>query len=528
LFFNIVLLTLLPHFFHVMASSFSLVFIAVFGVLFGIISFFIYLFTPPSHFPRNIPTIPFYYALLPLFFDVDQAENYKKYLKRPLDKFGAAKIFFGGRWNILVTKPSYISEVLRHEDVYAKAGNQIKIPHSVIAEYTGENIISAHGGKWKLYHDIIKPALQADQDPEQMWKNSRLLNNMFLEEQKKAGSNGVPLYTPLHRYALANLSEVLYGSSFETMQHMDSALHMIQMKIKPIVFAPMFLNFPFLDYLPLKARKLGRTYIKQFRNTLRTAVSKGHKHHVCNENDKKSVACRLIGSHREGLLTDKDLDDNLVSTFLAGHENPQLVIMSLMYLVGANPEIQRQLRKEIEMVVPIDAPADYELMYSDLHDLPLLTAVLYEAIRMFPPISQLINRRTTTSVSLGGTVQLPAGVYVGYNAYSTNRDIEFWGHDADEFKPLRWGTNMEDINHLYRRANSKGAFISFHGGKRACLGQKWAMQQLRITLVQLLRGLEWRIDESWDGRMTPAGPLYPRGLKMRFRKRQLAADAMAP
>jgi hypothetical protein len=67
--------------FSIMASSFSLLLVAVFGAFFGVASFFIYLFTPPRHFPKNIPTIPFYYALLPLFFDVDQAENYKRYLK---------------------------------------------------------------------------------------------------------------------------------------------------------------------------------------------------------------------------------------------------------------------------------------------------------------------------------------------------------------------------------------------------------------------------------------------------------------
>jgi cytochrome P450 len=371
-----------------MASSLSLLFFAVFGAFFSVVSFLVYLFTPPRHFPRNIPTIPFYYALLPLFFDVDQAENYKKYLKEPLAQFGAVKIFFAGQWNILVTKPSYISEVFKHEDIYAKSGNQVKLPHSVIAAYTGESIISAHGEKWKLYQGVMKPALQADQDPEQIWKNSRLLNEMFVAEQKYAGSNGVALYTPLHRYALANLSEVLYESTFETMQHMDSALHMLQMKIKPILFNPVFLNFPFLDYLPLKVRNLGRAYNEQFRSTLRTAITNGHASHCCNENDKRSVACRLIGSHREGILTDKDLDDNLVSTFLAGHENPQLVLMSLMYLVGAHPETQAQLLEELATVFPATASADYEPLYSELHDLPVLTSVLYEAIRMFPPISQ--------------------------------------------------------------------------------------------------------------------------------------------
>jgi cytochrome P450 len=499
-----------------MISYLSLVFVVAFAGFFSIVSFFVYLFTPPRNFPQNIPTIPFYYGLLPLFRDVDQAELYRQYLKEPLAKYGAVKLFFGGQWNILVTKPAYIAEIFKHEDTYAKSGNQVKIPHSVLAEYTGENIISAHGEKWRLYQKIIKPALQADQDSEQMWKNSRILKDMFLDDTKNASGNGIPIYTPLHRYALANLSEVLYTSSFETLQHMNAPLHTIQMKIKPIIFQPIFMNFPFLDYLPLKVRKLGRVLNRQFRSTLRTAITKGHTQHVCNENDNRNVACRLIGSHREGLLTDKDLDDNLVSTFLAGHENPQLVLMSLMYLLGVHTDVQDVVRKEIETLFPAGAPPSYEPDYSDLHDLPLLTSVLYESLRMFPPISQLINRRTTAPVMLGNQIAICAGVYCGYNAYSTNRDVDFWGNDAEDFKPARWGSTNEEINHLYRRANSKGAFISFHGGRRACLGQKFAMQQLRITLTQLVRGCKWKIDESWDGRMTPAGPLYPRGLKLKF------------
>jgi unspecific monooxygenase len=339
---------------------------------------------------------------------------------------------------------------------------------------------------------------------------------MFLADTKDASGNGILIYSPLHRYALANLSEVLYNSSFETLQRKDAPLHILQTKIKPIIFQPIFMNFPFLDYLPLKIRKLGRQLNKQFRGTLRTAITKGHTQHICNENDNRNVACRLIGSHREGLLSDKNLDDNLVSTFLAGHENPQLALMSLMYLLGTYTEVQEAVREEISTLFPADAPANFEPNYSDLHNLPLLTAVLYESLRMFPPISQLINRRTTAPVVLGNKIPVPSGVYMGYNAYSTNRDTEFWGADAEDFKPSRWGSTSEEINHLYRRANAKGSFISFHGGRRACLGQKFAMQQLRITLTELVRGCKWRVDESWDGRMTPAGPLYPRGLKLKF------------
>jgi unspecific monooxygenase len=83
-----------------MVSSLSLVFIAAFAFVFGVVSFFAYLFTPPRNFPKNIPTIPFYYGLLPLFKDVDQAELYQQYLKEPLAKYGAVKLFFGGQWSV--------------------------------------------------------------------------------------------------------------------------------------------------------------------------------------------------------------------------------------------------------------------------------------------------------------------------------------------------------------------------------------------------------------------------------------------
>jgi unspecific monooxygenase len=83
-----------------MVSSLSLVFVATFAIFFGVVSFLVHLFTPPRNFPKNIPTIPFYYGLLPLFKDVDQAELYRQYLKEPLAKYGAVKLFFGGQWSV--------------------------------------------------------------------------------------------------------------------------------------------------------------------------------------------------------------------------------------------------------------------------------------------------------------------------------------------------------------------------------------------------------------------------------------------
>lgn len=153
-----------------------------------------------------------------------------------------------------------------------------------------------------------------------------------------------------------------------------------------------------------------------------------------------------------------------------------------------------------------------------LQQLPFLTAVTLETLRMYPPISQLINRRTSVATTLGskGDIHVPAGTYLGYNAYSTSRDRLAWGSDANDFRPGRWGDTLDAINKKYRKASARAEFITFHGGRRACLGERFAMLETKTTVAILLGKLRWTIDPTWEERMTPAGPLYARGLKLVF------------
>lgn len=106
-------------------------------LLVTIITSLMFIFIPPWY-PRNVPSAPFWITLLPLFFDIDQQEIFKRYLAGPLYKHGAIKIFFAGRWNVIVQRPELISQVLKKEQIYNKAGNQKKVPHSLLAEFLGQ------------------------------------------------------------------------------------------------------------------------------------------------------------------------------------------------------------------------------------------------------------------------------------------------------------------------------------------------------------------------------------------------------
>ncbi len=138
-----------------------------------------------------------------------------------------------------------------------------------------------------------------------------------------------------------------------------------------------------------------------------------------------------------------------------------------------------------------------------LQEMPFLTAVIYESLRLFPPIGQLVNRKASEDGLLGGDIAIPKGTYLGYNCYSTNRDPGAWGPTADCFEPERWGHSTAAIQKHYRMRRAKAEFISFHGGRRACLGERFAMLQLRATLVTLVHAFTWKLDPSWVDRKTP-------------------------
>lgn len=108
-------------------------------VLAAVIGAIYFLILCPPREPANIPAVPFWLTLLPLFRDVDQIETYKKYLEPRFREYGAVKIFFGGQWNILVGRPEFVAHLFKDEDLFRKSGNFEKIPHSLFSRFLGSD-----------------------------------------------------------------------------------------------------------------------------------------------------------------------------------------------------------------------------------------------------------------------------------------------------------------------------------------------------------------------------------------------------
>lgn len=467
---------------------------------------------PPWNFPKNIPTIPFYIVFLPSILKIDQIELYETYIKDPLEKYGAVKIFFGSRWNILVSRPEFLTQIFRDENTFAKSGNQKKIPSSVLAAYTGDNIISAHGEVWRTYRGIMTTPLQQFDD-KPFENNAKLFCSLIRREvsSMSLGNKMADVVMPplIQKLTLDNISQVLLGFDFNTLTQDSVPLHQKLSEIKKQIFHPLFLTFPFLDSLPIPQRQQSFKEVEKFRSIL---VNKVQDELVKNYQfeQTKFASSELIKAYNNNEIDYKQLSDNIVILLVAGHENPQLLLTTLLYLLAKHPDTwQRKVYDEIKDIQD----------YNDLSNLVTLNSFIFEAIRFYPPLNTIINRCTTKKCRLGNNITIPKNAYVGYNNYYATHDERFWGYTANVFDPKRWGNNMDMIMKTWRHHKTNSSMSSFHGGKRACLGEKMALVEMRVTIWELLKMFKITLSPNWKEKFTPAGPLCPVNLMLNFEDR---------
>lgn len=458
---------------------------------------------PPLNFPKEIPTIPFYVSFLGSYTKLDQRDIFNIYLREKLEEYGAVKIYFASRWNILVTKPSFLVEIFSNEDIYAKSGNHVKIPYSILSDYTGDNLISAHGENWTLYRKTLTAAIQfPNLDP--VIHNSKLLLNC-IDDKILTMNSLIPVGDLVQRFSLANIGQSLLGINFKLFEENDPEINQRLRFVKSQIFRPFYLNFPFLDKFPIPSRIRARKAVAEFREYFCNLVKTSQQEPSNLKNGAGTVGYKLVEALNNGNFTEKQFRDNAMITMIAGHENPLLLLTSLLYILAKHGDVQKKLRQELQLI-------------KDIEKSPYLNAILYETLRLFPPLGQIINRCTTRNVVLGSFIKIPKGAYVGYNNFATGRDRTVWQENADTFDPTRWGEALLEINRNYSKAKSSATLPAFHGRKRACLGEKFALFETKQALAHILTKYKLKLDDKWIEKLTSGGPVTPINLKLRFKK----------
>ncbi|XP_068095127.1 cytochrome P450 4A12A-like [Hyperolius riggenbachi] len=176
-------------------------------------------------------------------------------------------------------------------------------------------------------------------------------------------------------------------------------------------------------------------------------------------------------------LSDEDLRAEVDTFMFEGHDTTASGISWLLYCMAKYPEHQKKCQEEIKKVLGDRNTVEWE----DLGNMPYCTMCIKESMRLYPPVP-LIARELTSPITFPDGRSLPKGIIVFLSIYLVNRCPILWD-DPEVFDPLRFSLDNPSNRHSH-------AFLPFSAGTRNCIGQTFAMNEMKIALALTLNRFE--------------------------------------
>jgi cytochrome P450 len=204
-------------------------------------------------------------------------------------------------------------------------------------------------------------------------------------------------------------------------------------------------------------------------------------------------------------LSPKEVRDQLVTLYLAGHDTTSHALSWTFYLLSQNPDAQQQLERELKAVLNGRPPR-----FQDVGALRYTEWAIKEAMRIYPPVMAIPRRAASDGVI--GPYAVPAGSEVIIWVYRTHHDPRFYP-EPERFQPERFDDAPSE-------ARPKHAYLPFGAGQRACVGQAFAMIEAQLIVASFVQRLSLRYAGKRAPRLRLGVTLAPKGgLPMRVSPR---------
>lgn len=190
--------------------------------------------------------------------------------------------------------------------------------------------------------------------------------------------------------------------------------------------------------------------------------------------DRDDVLSLLLEATHEddSPMSDEEIRDELVTMLVAGHETTATGLSWTFHRLSKHLDVLRRVQDELVSVYP-----DGRVTPENLAKLEYLDAVAKETLRVHPVIPG-VGRVLQVATRIGG-VDLPQGTIVACSIVLANTNAAVWD-DPERFDPDRF----------VGKRISPYEFYPFGGGVRRCIGEAFALWEMRAVLATVLRELE--------------------------------------
>ena len=374
------------------------------------------------------------------------------FLQKYREEYGDIFTFrVANRRLIFINHPDYIRRVLQDNH-----RNYIKSEaYRKLALLLGESIFTSSGEYWRTQRRIIQPAFHRDQ----IKTYAEVMNAFAVEMVNRWKSRQeIELAKEMINVTLQIISKTMLdveldkeGQAVE--KHLPFVLTYLVNRITSPLAPPLWIP---------------TNHNRKFKATIQILDEVIHK---IIQYKKKNLGIDLLSqlimlkdeNTGEG-MTDQQLRDEVMTIFLAGHETTAMGMTWMMNFILRDKEVMTTLRREVKRIKnPWDAVQNYYIQN-----------VINEALRIFAPV-WILSREATGTDKLG-KYDIHKGDRIIFSPYMVHRHEDYWDF-PEEFAPERFD---KDIPHRY-------AYFPFGGGPRVCIGQHFALMEMTILLVNILK-----------------------------------------
>ena len=406
------------------------------------------------------------------------------------------KIELGPSRMHLVSHPDGVKHVLQdNQRNYVKKYDQAK-------PLLGDGLVTSEGELWRRQRRLIQPAFHKQKLAELLPMMTGATQEM-LDDWRKRGGADEPL--DLAREIMLLTQTIILRTMFSTditenAEAIADAFSTTLEHLNLSIVAP----FPILHALPTPANRRFREAMLVIDKAVYGMIAERRESGV----KRGDLLQMLIDARDEETgqgMSDKQMHDEVLTIFLAGHETTAALLGWTFYLLGQNPEAAERLQAEIDSTLNGSAPT-----LEQIGSMQYTGQVLHEALRLYPPAWMFA--RTPVEDDVIGGYPVPAGSMIMLSPFVTHRLPQVWD-EPDRFDPDRFAPGADPTRPRY-------AFFPFGGGPRLCIGNNFALMEAPAILSMILHNFKFRLAEGYTVKTLPAATLRPRpGLHVHIQPR---------
>jgi len=407
--------------------------------------------------------------------------------------------FFGTFDNVNIVNPEAIKTVLLNPKTFPKFPLFLASESGLVSRFLGRNLVFTEGEEWSNQRHIINPAFY---DMSKFYRAfDAHVDKCISSIGDKAKNGPVNIPTAMTNMTIDILGQTVLGEDFGAQDgRLDSVIDSYLFLMKTS-FQPLNILLGFLSSLPTKSNRDFNTHINKFDTFVYDIIEKTQKKHkegLEADNEQETLLDLMIKSQDDesgAKLTTKNLRDNIVIFFVAGHETTASSLGFEFYRLGQKPHIQQKLYEEIRDTLENDTS---KLTMEKLLSMEYLDAFVKETLRFHPPASGVTSKIAAEDTTLCG-YRIPKGTMISPSIYSVHHSDVYYGDDVEEFRPERFlGAEAKKIHRF--------AHVPFSAGLRVCIGNNFSLIEQKLFIVKLLMNYEIQLTKGYEYKIE-TGPI---------------------